>query len=46
VKQVWAGLVALATGLVLLMVVYYLSTRSAEARTFIDRAIKEWRRWK
>jgi len=46
IGQIWAGLIALVVGSALLAAVYILSTRSAEARAVMDRAVRQWRSWR
>lgn len=46
ITQIWVGIVALVSGLVLLSLVYWLGVRHTHARAVIERAIREWERWR
>jgi len=46
ITQVWIGIVSVAAGLLLLAGVYWLSVKTVEARTVIERALREWQQWR
>ncbi len=46
ITQVWIGLIALTTGMLLLVAVYWIGTRRRQAAEIIERAIREWERWR